>query len=379
MATTGSMPNCDAVAADEIAMSASCSAVGSGMTAQSPYTSTRSASAIRNTLETTETPGRVLMISNAGRMVWAVVCAAPETIPSARPRCTIIVPKYDGSVTVSAAWSMVMPLWERSFAYSCANRCRSTSSKGLSTSAADRSRPSSIARDRTSNGSPRIVRRATPRLSSVAAALRMRSSSPSGSTMCLSAARARSTRSYSNMSGVTTSRRADVEAREQRIRIHMAFEERERGVVFALRVRREPPAGVRDADGGVERAELGLDDRQRSSRGRPAAARWARAARSRRSARCPRWRGRCRMRSPSAPRAAPPCGRPGRRPPTPRSAAAGRCSSTCRRRRRRGPPARAEPHRPRSARRPSRSMIDRTLGATRNGSSGIAHTGTPSP
>ena len=31
----GSMPNCSAVPADEIAMSASCSAVGSGMTAQS--------------------------------------------------------------------------------------------------------------------------------------------------------------------------------------------------------------------------------------------------------------------------------------------------------------------------------------------------------
>jgi hypothetical protein len=36
MATRGSIPNCCAVAADEMAMSASCSAVGSGMTAQSP-------------------------------------------------------------------------------------------------------------------------------------------------------------------------------------------------------------------------------------------------------------------------------------------------------------------------------------------------------
>src|SRR5690606_8572313 len=36
IATRGSMPNCAAVAADEIAMSASCSAVGSGLTAQSP-------------------------------------------------------------------------------------------------------------------------------------------------------------------------------------------------------------------------------------------------------------------------------------------------------------------------------------------------------
>ena len=40
---------------------------------------------MRNTDETTETPGLVLMISNAGRIVCAVVCAAPETMPSARP------------------------------------------------------------------------------------------------------------------------------------------------------------------------------------------------------------------------------------------------------------------------------------------------------
>ena len=38
-------------------------------------------------------PGVVLMISNDGRMVCAVVCAAPETMPSASPSCTIIVPK----------------------------------------------------------------------------------------------------------------------------------------------------------------------------------------------------------------------------------------------------------------------------------------------
>ena len=36
IATRGSMPNCSAVPADEIAMSASCSLVGSGTTAQSP-------------------------------------------------------------------------------------------------------------------------------------------------------------------------------------------------------------------------------------------------------------------------------------------------------------------------------------------------------
>lgn len=48
---------------------------------------------MKKTLDATETPGTVRMISNAGRMVAAVVCVAPETIPSAWPVCTIIVPK----------------------------------------------------------------------------------------------------------------------------------------------------------------------------------------------------------------------------------------------------------------------------------------------
>jgi hypothetical protein len=38
-------------------------------------------------------PGAVRMISNAGRIVCWVVCAAPDTIPSASPRWTIMVPK----------------------------------------------------------------------------------------------------------------------------------------------------------------------------------------------------------------------------------------------------------------------------------------------
>ena len=48
---------------------------------------------MRNTDETTDTPGWVLMISNDGLMVCAVVCFAPDTMPSASPRWTIIVPK----------------------------------------------------------------------------------------------------------------------------------------------------------------------------------------------------------------------------------------------------------------------------------------------
>ena len=87
------MPNAAAVSAEEIAMSASWALSGLGLTAQSPYTSTRSARHMKKTLETTDTPGRDLTNSNAGRIVSPVVWAAPDTIPSTSPRCTIIVPK----------------------------------------------------------------------------------------------------------------------------------------------------------------------------------------------------------------------------------------------------------------------------------------------
>ena len=45
---------------------------------------------MKKTLDTTETPSRARMISNAGRIVSPVVWAAPETIPSATLLATII-------------------------------------------------------------------------------------------------------------------------------------------------------------------------------------------------------------------------------------------------------------------------------------------------
>ena len=48
---------------------------------------------MRNTDETMLTPGAVLTTSRAGRIVWAVVWIAPDTMPSASPSTTIIVPK----------------------------------------------------------------------------------------------------------------------------------------------------------------------------------------------------------------------------------------------------------------------------------------------
>ena len=48
---------------------------------------------MRKIEETTEASGVVLMIWKDGLMVCAVVLAAPETMPSARPLWTIMVPK----------------------------------------------------------------------------------------------------------------------------------------------------------------------------------------------------------------------------------------------------------------------------------------------
>ena len=48
---------------------------------------------MKKTLETTATPGRARITSNAGRIVSPVVCAAPDTIPSTAPVCTSSVPK----------------------------------------------------------------------------------------------------------------------------------------------------------------------------------------------------------------------------------------------------------------------------------------------
>ena len=79
----GSIPKAKLESADEMAISANCSAVGLGLMAQSPKIETLSSKHIKNMEETTEEFGFVLMNCNAGKIVCCVVCAAPETIPSA--------------------------------------------------------------------------------------------------------------------------------------------------------------------------------------------------------------------------------------------------------------------------------------------------------
>src|SRR5664279_5006288 len=155
------------------------------------------------------------MISNDGTMVCAVVCMAPLTIPSAMPRWTIMAPKYETSLTMSAARSSVIPLCARSRAYSLAKRSTRSGSFGdrilapaMSTPAMSTpamSTPPAHALARTTLSSPRSVRSATRSRSRLAAARRIRSSSPSGSTMCLRLARARAISRYWNISGVGTS------------------------------------------------------------------------------------------------------------------------------------------------------------------------------
>ena len=82
-------------------------------------------------------------------MVCAVVCTAPDTMPSAMSSCA---PSWCRNTRrrgrSRAACSTVMPLCVRSSAYSSANWSHSSLVRGLSTVAADRSTPSSAARAR---------------------------------------------------------------------------------------------------------------------------------------------------------------------------------------------------------------------------------------
>ena len=99
-----------------------------------------------------------------------------------------------------------MPLCARNRAYSAAKRSTSSGSFGRQDPAPPAmSRPSAaaLASHRVSRR-PSRVRSATPRRSRIAAARRIRSSSPSGSTTCRRSVRARSISRYWNIIGVTT-------------------------------------------------------------------------------------------------------------------------------------------------------------------------------
>jgi len=93
IATAGSMSvsfrNVEAVA---MAMSASCSVVGSGTTAESPNSNSRpSGMTIRNIDETVLLPGAVPTICKAGRSMSPVACTAPVTSASTAPAASLQV------------------------------------------------------------------------------------------------------------------------------------------------------------------------------------------------------------------------------------------------------------------------------------------------
>ena len=80
-------------------MSTSCSAVGLGMTAQSPNASTVSPEAVgffKSRMKHEEavfTPGCVPSVWNAARSMSPVEAMEPATRPSTRPNLTIMPPK----------------------------------------------------------------------------------------------------------------------------------------------------------------------------------------------------------------------------------------------------------------------------------------------
>ena len=114
MPTFGSIPKARAVWEDWTAISASCCAVGLRFIAQSANTAIWSWKHIINAPDTSDASGLVLMSWSAGRTVAAVVLTDPDTSPSAFPRTTSMVPKYDGSLSVSRACSGVIPFFARS-------------------------------------------------------------------------------------------------------------------------------------------------------------------------------------------------------------------------------------------------------------------------
>ena len=93
-----------------IAISTSCSAVGSWLTAQSANTITSSDIHIKNTDDTSEALGLVFTSCKAGRNTSAVVCSAPETSPSTSPSCSISVASIIGFLRASLASDSDNPL-----------------------------------------------------------------------------------------------------------------------------------------------------------------------------------------------------------------------------------------------------------------------------
>ena len=127
-----------AVPADAMATSASCSAVGSGMTPQSAKTSAPPAptsvlgKTMRKQPDTLVTPLAGPMPWRAARTVAAVVEAQPATQPSASPAATMSEANSSGLATAARAASSVSSHWRRRSRYRSAKVSRRSAMRSAS-------------------------------------------------------------------------------------------------------------------------------------------------------------------------------------------------------------------------------------------------------
>ena len=136
---------------------------------------------------THDMPGAHLIICRAGRNVSPVVLSAPLICPSAPSVLIIIHPRYRGFFTNSRAFSIVIPFFLRSSASKVAySSALGLFSGSIRVALSILVNPHSLANLCTSSGLPMRIRSATSSARTLSAALNVRSSVASGSTMrCL--------------------------------------------------------------------------------------------------------------------------------------------------------------------------------------------------
>mmetsp|Transcript_74756 Transcript_74756/g.200358 ORF Transcript_74756/g.200358 Transcript_74756/m.200358 type:complete len:438 (+) Transcript_74756:403-1716(+) len=184
--TRDSRPKSPAVSALATRMLASSRAVGCAWAAQSLRTLSPPGPVARWKELTASAQAARRITWVAGRMTSAGVCEAPDTMPSALPRCTIMVPNQMGSVSSSfRAPASAPPRPPRITLRTRAISARSLALRGSRNAARDTSAPICAACSRNLSGSPSRVREQASKASSCAAAASTRGSSPSGSTRCL--------------------------------------------------------------------------------------------------------------------------------------------------------------------------------------------------
>ncbi len=167
------------------------------------------------------------MISNAGRIVSAVVCAGSRDHAVGRAgmdhQRAEVAHVGDGVERQLRGHPLVArAARDTSAAYSARSGESERIDDPRPRRASARAPPRARGRRR---ATPRIVRSTTSRRNRMSAARRTRSSSPSGSTMCRRRALARSSRSYSNIIGVLARRGRQRDALRQLAWVDPGFED----------------------------------------------------------------------------------------------------------------------------------------------------------